>query len=169
MYQFSPFSTNDERLITSVTEAISQGITWIELQGDVSDHVYAEVEKECKKNGIILTLTDARQRLEEKKFHGVLIPVTDIYKIEEIRENLGGHPIIGVLFGRNDSKPNLNHLDIDYIAFDFENKKEALDFIGETGEKYRFPIVARGFDISSELSEELLKAGYNGICKRSRV
>lgn len=168
MFQFSIRPSTTRNVLERVADAISHGFTWIEVEGEINDDLYDAVEKECKDNGIIMTITDDIELLKTRKCHGILLPLEHEQDIVNLREQLGGHPIVGLSVNSGTEIGEVRHLDSDYIAFNCENYKEACDFIEKHGNRFTLPVVARSSNLTFEEANQLIEKGFNGICIKCR-
>ena len=165
MYQLSLNTSDIAELAQHLEHAASKDIRWIEWRGERNDDVLDVIENFCRENGIILTVVDDVNLLEDKRFHGILV-TKNPDNIPEWREKLGGHPIIGVEISVDSDWRKLRGYDVDYIVLNLDrhSQEETIKLAGIIKDEWNVPIVARGTNISPESGSILLESNFNGIC-----
>lgn len=165
MFQYSLNHADGADASENLAKAVDKGITWIELAENAPELLVDEAERLCRDKGLILTVTDDIELLNNRRFHGILL-TREPERVNYIREELGGHPIVGVLLKPGDEYLWLRPLDIDFIALDAEgnNEAEAADYARAINNKWPIPVVARLAHIDSDISERILSEGFRGIC-----
>lgn len=165
MFQVSLNISDPNLLDKELQSVLEKDIKWVEWIGKDSGEILNKVESFCRENGIIMTVVDDYEILKDKKYHGILF-TKNKETIDILREELGGHPIIGVKLDPGEEWKSLRPKDVDYIVIDMDSQdlEKAEEYINEIHSEWDIPIVGRGTDISSERIEGLLSRGFNGIC-----
>lgn len=152
------------RCIRLLEEAKNRGITWFEIEGDIDRETCDEVERFCRDNGFILTVTDNHEMLCDKKFHGILY-ANGHEHIATLREEAGGHPIVGVLIDPRQNPAFLRPLDIDYLAVDMDrfSLDETTELFDNYLKSWDIPVVARKKCIDEGTMQKYLEYGFKGF------
>lgn len=146
-------------------KAYERGITWVVLGEKTPADIVSMAEDFCRKNGLILTVTDNVELLVEKRLHGILFGYENLEKIQQLRETHGAHPIIGVTIKNLDNVAALIPLDIDYLVLDCHNMhpEECKNFALTFKSKFTLPLVCVTSFLPKQTIEELMQAGFDGF------
>lgn len=141
---------------------------WIEVDPAYTDKRTLEnIINQCRENEVILVLKEDTDKLEETRVHGVHLGIDSPINPRDIRNKLGGHPIIGVSISENTPLAPLKKADVDYVVLDGYPEVTNCDTVSALS-KAMFeqdavlPIVVEG-RINPEDIKPLIEAGASGI------
>jgi len=167
MLQFTLTTCPDMTLADQAAMAAKAGCAWIEIDPtNVPDDTLNTIIDTCRDNGIILVYIHNDILLEKMRVHGVHLSNGDSDPTE-LRNRLGGHPIIGVEITPDTPMQPLKIADVDYIVLgEYPDKtnttiiRRLADTQSEQG--ISIPIVVSGRIEPSEI-QSIINAGASGI------
>ena len=135
----------------------------------------------CKESGTILVIDDRVELTMELRVHGVHLGKHDM-PVQEAREYLGPHAIIGATANTVGDILDLKGLDVDYVGLGpfryTDTKKNLSPILGADGYRniikdiqaaeVELPVVAIG-GITIEDVDELMATGVNGIAMSGAI
>lgn len=167
MIQFTITNTSEMSAEAQARMAIDAGCTWVEfdtggLSADAAEAESKAVIDLCRDAGVILTFTHDDLMLDRLRVHGIHLSDGDA-DAATLRENLGGHPIIGVDATEVTDFKALRRADVDYVV-DTTATPLSVKAIKEAMEaaNVQIPIVVKG-TISEDAIPGLIAAGASGL------
>ena len=157
------FTGSNSPLYNDILEQIRDNrIEWIIIENNLPQNVAYDIEQFCRDNGIIMTVIDNVELLKQNRLHG--IHFSSVNGIQDIRENEGAHPIIGVDYSPEIDIESLRMMDIDYISVDLHKFpiEKALEIAWDVKNKIR--LIARSNNFSHHDAVKLQEAGFAGFC-----
>lgn len=167
MLQFTLTPNPNMSIVTQVSMAINAGCSWIEIDPTgIDDNDLQFIIDTCRDNETILVFKHNDMLLEKIRVHGIHLGQGDIDPIQ-LRERLGGHPIIGVDVTSNTPMQPLKQADIDYVVLTgYPDNISTSDIQSlhdsQQSQGISFPIVISGRIKPSEL-QTLIDAGASGF------
>lgn len=147
--------------------AVEAGCSWIELEtAGLSDEKVEQIAGEiipiCREAGVIMVFTHHDVMLDKLRVHGIQLSAGDMSPLQ-LREKLGGHPIIGVDVTPASDFIMYKRADVDYVV-SRDVTPDAIRAIREkmAADAVTLPVVAQG-RITAESIPALLEAGANGF------
>ena len=151
----------DVKKLLATSERLNIG--WIVLEGDVEKEDIETIERHCRDKGIILTVKDNVELLRERRLHGIQL-TKNFDSISVLRDELGGHPIVGLQVALDFPVTSVLHHDIDYISVEIgEDLKQGIEFAEKWSGVINIPIVASIKKLTKDTSDRLLEAGFKGF------
>ncbi|MDE7472280.1 MAG: thiamine phosphate synthase [Muribaculaceae bacterium] len=147
--------------------AVDAGCQWIDIDPDDIDPTeLGRIVEMCKSAGVILVYHHHDRLLDEHRVHGVLLANNDAEPVE-LREKLGGHPIIGIVYSVKFSASTARRADADYLMLEDYPTLTTLSTIAEVRQALNeanlsLPIVVGGI-IEPDTIASLIEAGASGI------
>ena len=167
MLQFTLTPNNSIDIDKHAAMAIASGCQWLETDpANVDEETLDRVIDACREAGVILTFYHRDEVLEKKRVHGIHLADSDT-EPTELRQRLGGHPVIGVDVNPDTPLQPLKRADADYVVLDGYPEKVTVDDIAalvknETESGIMLPIVIRGRITPGEV-QPLVDAGASGF------
>ena len=169
MLQFTIIPNNIIGAKDQAEMAVNSGCQWIDIDPtDVDTDTLKQIIEICKKAGVILVYKHHDQLLQEHRVHGIELSENDCDPVK-LRESLGGHPIIGIIFTPDFDPIKAKRADVDYIIIDSRNNSDlnVIDSITQarsalTETNTSFPIVITGIENIDKLQSFII-AGASGF------
>ena len=176
MLQFITRKNERYGIEEQVKMVLEGGCKWIEL--DMNDATAEEVKAIienliplCKEADAILVVDDYVDIVKEMEVTGLRL-IKDSKNVGEVRNILGGGPIIGVNVSTAGDIYALKGIDVDYVTIEI-NEPHSLDSIYKIVSEVReaginMPIVAIG-EITIENIKEVIATGVNGVAMSDAI
>ncbi len=167
MLQYTLTDNDNIGIVEQTRMAINAGCAWIEVDPtNVPDTTLDEVIELCRDREIILVFRHHDVLLEKTRVHGVHLGEGDAKPLQ-LRERLGGHPIIGVDVTTESALAPLKRADVDYVVLEGYPEKSTLSMISNLQQKQveqniLIPIVVSGKIVPGEI-QSIVDAGASGI------
>lgn len=167
MLQFTLIPSPNMSIAAQASMAINAGCSWIEIDPTgIGDNDLQSIIDTCRDHEIILVFKHNDLLLEKTRVHGIHLGQADIDPLQ-LRERLGGHPIIGVDVTSETPMQPLKRADIDYVVLTgYPDNISTSDIQSlhnnQQSQGITFPIVVSGQIKSSEL-QSLINAGASGF------
>lgn len=164
MFQYLLTANSKEETQTKLNKALEKGIEWIVINNSVSHEVIDYIINFCKINKLILSIRDSYGVLKDKKLHGILFSGYT-KDIENVREHLGGHPIIGIIVSPQEKDFSLATIDIDYVVIDINHISEdrLYSYAAQFKLQNKIKLVAMKDSFTKSEMSFLLDNGFDGF------
>lgn len=167
MLQYTVIPNNNIGQVEQTAMAISAGCQWIEIDPtDIDTDKLDRIIEKCRESEIILVFKHNDSLLEKTRVHGIRVGAGDADP-QQLRDRLGGHPIVGVYVTPDTQLAPLKRADVDYIVLDGFPEKTTLETISklreaETVQNINIPIVVEGHIKQTDI-QAIIDAGASGI------
>lgn len=167
MLQYTLTNNINKNLIEQTLMAINANCAWLEIDPDITtEENLNQIIDLCRTNEIILVFKHLDLLLEQKRVHGIHLGANDANPIE-LRNRLGGHPIIGVDMHTDTQLQTLKQADVDYIVLENYPTATTTEIVNSLREKEQkenilIPIVVSGHITCNDI-QTLIDNGASGI------
>lgn len=143
---------------------LAHSIEWVVADDGIPEELMNLVVEFCKENGIILCSQNNEDILISHKLHGIFY-TDDFHRVTKIRDNVGGHPIIGLSTDNIELVRQLTPHDIDIICFEKGTKTidELSEFIQNFKKISSLKLVISAPSFKKSEANHFLQMGADGF------
>lgn len=164
MLQFITEQDPQVGVVQQVQTALGAGVRWVQTGAD--RETLEKLIPMCKEHDAFLITEGDVELLEEFRVHGIHLSHATRQQVQQLRERVGGHAVIGVSVAGIDEALAFKGLDVDYLTFTVNGREEFEAFgifVGEVKTaRLPFHLVAAG-DFPVEEAPMLIGMGGNAV------